>query len=61
MNVPATTSSCRCVDCPGASCTCGCQAAAAASPVLAAPTCACGPGCNCDAGEQGCRCAPLSS
>jgi hypothetical protein len=29
--------------------------------VLAAPACACGPGCNCDAGEQGCLCAPLSS
>jgi hypothetical protein len=29
--------------------------------VIAAPACACGPGCNCDAGEQGCLCAAQSS
>jgi len=60
MNASSTAPSCRCVDCPGAGCTCGCQAVAS-SPVIAAPACACGPGCNCDAGEQGCLCAAQSS
>jgi hypothetical protein len=61
MNVPSANPSCRCVDCPGAGCTCGCQDAAASGPVIAAPACACGPGCACDAAEQGCLCATRSS
>ena len=43
---------CQCLDCPGDSCTCGCQSNVA---------CACGPACNCGTechcGEA-CACRP---
>jgi hypothetical protein len=56
----ATTSSpCRCAECPGAGCTCGCAAghAAPAAPLQAAGACcACASRCGCDAAEQGCLC-----
>ncbi|WP_284618632.1 hypothetical protein [Aquabacterium humicola] len=49
---------CQCANCPGASCTCGCQHGSAmpAMQAAAAPACHCGPNCGCDAGEQGCLC-----
>jgi hypothetical protein len=56
MNPSTTIASCQCVDCPGASCTCGCQAAASTT-LAAGLACACGPSCNCDAADQGCLCA----
>lgn len=54
LHAPRTTA-CTCVDCPGAGCTCGCQALAGAT--IAAPAaCRCGPACGCEAAEQGCMC-----
>ena len=54
---PTIPHACGCIDCPGAGCTCGCQAgnthpAVAANP----PACRCGPGCGCEGAEQGCLC-----
>lgn len=46
MNTESTT--CPCIDCAGASCTCGCQSAAAANQA----TCQCG----CQEGKR-CQCA----
>ena len=61
MNFPSTFS-CQCVDCPGSSCRCGCQADATLStPPVATQACACGPRCGCEAGEQGCLCGSPQS
>jgi hypothetical protein len=60
MNTPSTHA-CQCTDCPGQSCSCGCQADATLPAATAAsPACACGPRCGCDAGEQGCLCGTPS-
>jgi hypothetical protein len=61
MNV-TSTASCRCVDCAGADCRCGCNADAApsTSPVTA-KTCACGPSCGGQAAERGCTCDTISA
>ena len=54
-----TNDRCTCQNCPGATCQCGCQAAA---PELRAgyteAACRCGPKCGCESGEQGCVCRP---
>jgi hypothetical protein len=56
----AATPSCQCIDCPGASCRCGCQLTQASPPAQAADKpCACGPQCNCDSAGNGCACDPL--
>ena len=48
---------CTCATCPGASCTCGCQAKAAPAEMsYAALACNCGPNCRCTGGDQGCLC-----
>ncbi len=61
MNTP-TTPACRCIDCPGNNCRCGCQADAMPPAAAAArPACACRPRCGCDAAEQGCLCGSRSS
>ena len=61
MNVDSTFA-CRCIDCPGAGCQCGCQTDASTSRAPAAGSpCACGPRCGCDAAEQGCLCTPARS
>ena len=57
-----TTLSCECVDCQGTDCRCGCQADAnPPSTHAAAPVCACGLRCGCEAAEQGCLCSPPQS
>jgi hypothetical protein len=62
MNTPTTATVCRCVNCPGANCRCGCQAEATPPAAAAArPACACGPSCGCDAAEQGCLCGSRAS
>jgi len=62
MNTPTTATVCRCVNCPGTNCRCGCQAEAAPPAAAAArPACACGPSCGCDAAEQGCLCRSRAS
>lgn len=49
----ATTPACGCANCPGAGCTCGCQAAAQTQPAAASGSgCTCGPRCAC---QNGCR------
>ena len=48
---------CTCSNCPGASCTCGCQAQAAPATInYSALSCQCGPNCRCSGGDQGCLC-----
>ena len=55
-----STSSCQCVDCPGASCRCGCQAAATPpTTAVAGAACTCAMRCGCEGAEQGCLCTPL--
>lgn len=39
--------SCNCANCPGATCTCGCQAPAAQAACACGPQCKCGPACAC--------------
>jgi hypothetical protein len=61
MNTPANRL-CQCIDCPGASCRCGCQSdAAPPTPAAAPPACACGPRCGCAAAPQGCLCGSGAS
>lgn len=40
------TTTCQCLDCPGDTCTCGCQSAIACH---CGPACACGTECQCGA------------
>ena len=48
---------CTCTNCPGTSCTCGCQAKAAPVEInYSALACQCGPDCRCSSGDQGCVC-----
>jgi len=44
-------SSCQCVNCVGADCTCGCQNSG--NTCACAPSCECGDQCRC---EAGCNC-----
>ena len=54
--------SCQCVDCPGSSCLCGCQANSTPSTrLVAGQACTCACRCGCEAAEQGCLCSPLQS
>lgn len=56
MNYQAIDS-CRCANCPGEACACGCQAEALVAPMNAAGAqCACGTACGCEGAEQGCLC-----
>ena len=61
MNVP-TLPACRCTDCPGAGCLCGCNDATPSN-VPAGTTCACGAGCGCgcEGSAQGCACSSRAS
>ena len=51
---------CKCSNCAGEACQCGCQLAATASTHDATRNCACGPTCGC-AAEQGCMCNEWTS
>jgi len=55
------TSFCRCQQCPGKTCTCGCQDRATHAPQAAA-ACTCPAGCGCEGAEAGCLCrtAPVA-
>ncbi|NCT83018.1 MAG: hypothetical protein GXC94_07755 [Comamonadaceae bacterium] len=47
MNDTQTSQACRCNDCPGTGCNCGCQAKPAQPSCACGPQCRCGPACAC--------------
>ena len=52
---------CKCANCAGEACRCGCQNAAAAPVTDATTSCVCGEACGCTAAGRSCLCNEWTS